>query len=404
MDLSREASETLLKEIDEKELVNIAKSLVGHESFTGQEQGIARFLGDYARSHGVNCSLVDAAPNRPNVLLSLGGSGPFGLLLNGHFDIDPVVDGWSFDPFAGAVKDGWLYGAGVVNMKAADAAMIEALLAFKRSKMSARRPIGASLVCGELQGGFGTIKLVEAGVRAKHAVVGEPTRLSVETYHYGIRRMRVTIKGRAAHLAYADTGRDAIQAALQAIRSLSELDFAASRLESNPRTPVLNIGSIRGGISDRFEDWRPAIVPDTCVFTVDIRLPTDRDEAEVVALIQRKIEEAVPSGIEVKTELLKPPEYYPRPSFQIQQSSPIVETLVRAHERVVGTSPVVGDLGRNSLFGSDAPYLARAGIEAVVYGPGDPVLMNAPDERIQISEMVTAAKVYAVLAAELCGR
>jgi len=49
-------------------------------------------------------------------------SGSGGILFNGHLDTNPVTEGWTVDPWGGVYDDRFIYGIGVSNMKAGDAA------------------------------------------------------------------------------------------------------------------------------------------------------------------------------------------------------------------------------------------------------------------------------------------
>src|SRR5277367_5572296 len=71
---------------------------------------------------------------RVNVLGRLEGSAPRpGLHFNGHFDVVPVGDGWTVEPFGALICDGKLYGRGVSDQKAGIAASIFAIEAIRRA-------------------------------------------------------------------------------------------------------------------------------------------------------------------------------------------------------------------------------------------------------------------------------
>jgi acetylornithine deacetylase len=55
-------------------------------------------------------------------------------------------------------------------------------------------------------------------------------------------------------------------------------------------------------------------------------------------------------------------------------------------------------------YGSDLRLLTgKGGIPTVQYGPGDAALAHAPDERVPLREVVTCARVLALLAVDYCG-
>ena len=59
-------------------------------------------------------------------------------MFNGHMDTNPVGEGWSRDPLGGDVDNQFIYGIGVANMKAADAAYLAAVQAVMRSGIKPR--------------------------------------------------------------------------------------------------------------------------------------------------------------------------------------------------------------------------------------------------------------------------
>jgi hypothetical protein len=78
-----------------------------------------------------------------------------------------------------------------------------------------------------------------------------------------------------------------------------------------------------------------------------------------------------------------------------------MDALSRAHQRVRGTAVEVNVDAAAQCFVTDAVDMAQAGIETLVYGPA--AWHYEPDEFIDITEMVDAAKVYLATAGRLMG-
>ena len=85
-----------------------------------------------------------------------GTGGGKSLLFNGHLDTNPVTEGWTVDPWAGKVDDNFIYGIGVSNMKAGDAAYFCAVKTLIEAGVKLRGDVILTFVVGELQGGVGT--------------------------------------------------------------------------------------------------------------------------------------------------------------------------------------------------------------------------------------------------------
>lgn len=87
----------------------------------------------------------EPTPGRVSVLGRLEGTDPSApsLCLMGHTDVVPVNPaGWSHDPFAGDLDDGWVWGRGAIDMLNTTAAMT---VAFRRLVASGFRPRGTLL-------------------------------------------------------------------------------------------------------------------------------------------------------------------------------------------------------------------------------------------------------------------
>ncbi len=132
------------------ELIELARALIRIPSINppdppGPEMAAAVFLADRLRSEGLAPEVIESAPGRGNVTTLLRGDGTGGepLLLLSHHDVVPArrEDGWTHDPFAAEIADGYLYGRGAVDMKqmVAMEAMVVILLA-KRARAIGRDP------------------------------------------------------------------------------------------------------------------------------------------------------------------------------------------------------------------------------------------------------------------------
>jgi acetylornithine deacetylase/succinyl-diaminopimelate desuccinylase-like protein len=86
----------------------------------GPELDAARFIAAALRDDGIPATVFEPVPGRGSVVARLRGDGTGGapLLLLSHLDVVPApLEGWTHDPFAGDVADGWIYGRGAVDMK-----------------------------------------------------------------------------------------------------------------------------------------------------------------------------------------------------------------------------------------------------------------------------------------------
>lgn len=105
----------------------------------GNEIAVARYLDSTLRAAGIETHLFEPAPGRAAFVARLRGSGAQKpVLLMAHMDVVGVqADEWSVDPFAGVVKDGYVYGRGAIDDKGMLAANLVTMLLLKRHVLDA---------------------------------------------------------------------------------------------------------------------------------------------------------------------------------------------------------------------------------------------------------------------------
>ena len=98
------------------------------------ETKAATFIKQILDKEGIASEIFEGQPGRGNLVARLKGSGKKRpLLLMGHTDVVGVErDKWSFDPFGGTVKDGYIYGRGASDDKGMTSACLEAFLLLHR--------------------------------------------------------------------------------------------------------------------------------------------------------------------------------------------------------------------------------------------------------------------------------
>ncbi|MFL5488431.1 MAG: M20/M25/M40 family metallo-hydrolase [Gemmatimonadaceae bacterium] len=106
----------------------------------------ARFLKQILEREGIAAEILDTTemgPNRANLYARLRGTGAKkAVALVHHIDVVPVTPAsWSVDPFSGAIKDGYIWGRGAIDMKGNGVAQLMAMIALKRSGLPRTRDI-----------------------------------------------------------------------------------------------------------------------------------------------------------------------------------------------------------------------------------------------------------------------
>lgn len=405
----------VLDQIDPAAIVALASDLVRIPSFKGEESDLARWAAAYFADRGYEVDLQEVSPGRLQTVARLRGTGGGrSIMFNGHLDIDPLAMNWKHDPWQPTVEGDRLYGAGVMNMKGGDAAMIMAAEAIRTSGLDLPGDVVVALVVGELQGGVGTVHLLETGLRTDAAIVPEPFGTdAVVTTHAGVAELAVTTLGYSRHITDRTGAVDAIEKMMQAIPAIRGTAFRPNTCPDLPALPLVNVGGIIGGRGRDHDLKGPNFTSDCCTVLVDVRFPPGQTAQTVEEDIRAALDAVAAADPEFRYEIENPlPARYGALAVtmeptDIPHDAEIVQTVLRAYREVVGRDPRrVGASLPMSYAGNDTAHLWRAGIPCVLFGPagGWDERPDEPDQFVHVSEMATCARVLALSALEVCSR
>jgi acetylornithine deacetylase/succinyl-diaminopimelate desuccinylase family protein len=337
------------------------------------EKRLGEFLAQAAHRGGLDVEWQEVFPNRSNLIGRLLPSGKVRqrILLAPHMDTVGVSSDDQFKPVS---KNGRLSGRGACDTKGSVAVMFSALLELARAKqrLTSTEIVFAALV-DEESGQAGSRFLARSGFKADLAIVGEPTNLQIVTAHKGDLWLQLETRGKAAHGARPELGRNAVHL-MAKIVDLLETEYARQlrrRRHRLLRHATINVGTISGG-------RQPNIVPDRCTIRIDRRtIPGENDPAvkrEILSFIRRH-------GLSATMTDTKNDE--PAPPMETNPRLPLVQQLLRCARQ---KKPVGVD------FFSDAGVLAAAGIPSVVFGPGDIAQAHTSDEWVARSQLEQGTK------------
>lgn len=345
------------------DVVKLARRLVDEpsENPPGEEAGVADVLRERLESSPVDFSVetTDVLPDRPNVIATAGDPSRGHVLLTGHTDVVPAdPEQWTGHPYELATADGRLVGRGISDMKGSLAAKVIAAESYL-SNTAEPGAVTLAFVVDEEHLGRGTQALVEDGIGAEYAILGEPSRLDVCVAQKGVVRYRVTVEGESAHSGSPDEGRNAISGVARLVDRFESLD-ARRRTETNhPHlTPeTVTVTEIEGGTA-------PNVVPDVATLTVDWRtLPAEGQSPESYD----ETVERICSAVQSETELSIEPErtVFARGVELDSDHELVTELRASAADVDVDASAV----GFNAA--TDARFLVHeADVPTVLFGPG----------------------------------
>ncbi|MDT4920396.1 MAG: hypothetical protein QOI15_1298 [Pseudonocardiales bacterium] len=132
---------------------------------THPERPAAEWVAEKLDEVGIESQIIEAAPGRASTVARLAGSDPSRppLLIHGHLDVVPAdAAEWSVDPFAGEVRDDYVWGRGAVDMKDMDAMTLALIREWQRTGRKPPRDIVLAFVSDEEAGGvYGAHHLVD---------------------------------------------------------------------------------------------------------------------------------------------------------------------------------------------------------------------------------------------------
>ena len=106
----------------------------------GNEIKAAQFFKEIFDREGIEARIIESAPGRGNIYARLRGSGAKkAVMLLNHMDVVPAdAKLWTEAPFSGAVKDGYIWGRGALDMKGPAIIELMTLIALKRNNVALR--------------------------------------------------------------------------------------------------------------------------------------------------------------------------------------------------------------------------------------------------------------------------
>lgn len=390
--------------VKRKRVTALASEAVRVKSYGGNEDEIADLMAERLSEAGLEVEKQPVAPGRFNVIGTWRGegNGP-SFMYNGHMDTNPAGEGWTKDPLGGEIDEEFVYGIGISNMKSANASFLHAVEVLRETGFKPKGNLVVAYVVGELQGGIGTLKLIESGHRADYFVVGEPTELTLLTRHAASFVFEIWVYGSTRHLSKREEGVDAIAKMEAILPRLRELKFSGAESDEVRELNRVHVGIIRGAMSREFLEWRPQQLADTCMIRGAGRFGKGQTLESAMKDLERFLREQSVTDPEFRAEVkLVSKDRVFMPPFWSDPASKPARAIARAHEDVTGERPKIGAHTPAKFFGSDAAHLAAAGMTGLLYGPGGKY-NTMPDERVSIDEMVVASKTYARVVADILG-
>jgi acetylornithine deacetylase len=421
----RDEAVALLQELVRTRSVNPNYPGIDRAEHLGGETRVNDVLEERYREAGLETHRVAEDPDRVNLVgVRAGAGGGRSLILNGHIDTVPPVEGdWvGGSPWSAEIVDGRLYGLGATDMKASAVAMWLAARALGDADIRLAGDLQLHSVVGEETAEYqlGTLACVRAGFRADGAIVTEPSNpprpLTVTPTSAGFCWLRVTVTGKATHAGNRPLairpggpgdaiGVNALEKGVRIVRALQDLERQWGITKSHPYfSPgffTIMPGIFRADPGVPF----PAYFPDRAELHWLLWYPPDEDDEDVI----REVEEHVLAACQLDPWLREHPptiEWLMRyPGMFTLWEHPLPQAMARAWEAVTGEPLPEPSPAYPVNFGAamEGTWLEREGIPSIVFGPGDLRVAHSKDEYVSLDEMLAAAAGLAAGAVEWCG-
>jgi len=156
------------------------------------------------------------------------GKGRKIVVFDGHIDTVDVGNpaNWSFDPFSGEVKDGFVHGRGTVDQKGGPAAFVTAGRILKELAFNGDLTIyfTGTVMEEDCDGLCWKYLVEEEKIRPDFAVITEPTNMNIYRGHRGRMEIEVIFRGLSAHGSAPERGKNAIYMASRACLEIEKLN------------------------------------------------------------------------------------------------------------------------------------------------------------------------------------
>ena len=402
----------ILAEVKEEEIVAMCCDVINIPSPTGEELQMAQYMQIALAQDGLKVTWQEVEEGRANVVGRwVGSGGGKNLMFNGHMDTsntgrEEFLTGLGYKPNA-VVKNGFIYGLGIYNMKGALVCYTHAVKALQRAGVRLKGDVIIAAVAGEIEKtqwgefkgkeyrgyGLGTHYLVNHGILPDMCILGEPTDMHLVLEHFGSMWVRISCTGIYVHTAFCE-GREEMNS-IRRMHALMEpiLKWIAgweSKASYGGKKATVTLGGIRGGHA-----WRASRTPEKTDLFLDVRVPPTIPMSEARREVQSlflELEKQHPDwGLEFET-------YVSVPGARIDEEHELIRAIEVNHERIMGKPPEREVV----TWCSDASVLSRYGVETVNYGPSSGP-RDKEGEKVKIQTLVDITRILALSAAELCG-
>jgi putative selenium metabolism hydrolase len=367
--------------------------MVKIKSLSGGEKEVVQMIRRQMLDAGIDEVHFDGLGN----VIGRMGNGKKVLAIDGHVDTVDAgnLTNWEFDPFSGDIRDGFVHGRGTVDQKGGVAAFITAGRIIRELGLANDLTIYlvGSVMEEDCDGLCWKYIVEEEGIRPDVVISTEPTNLNIYRGQRGRMEMDVVFTGISAHGSAPERGKNAIYMGAETCLEIEKLN------DQLMVDDFLGKGSIT---VSQFRSGAPSLcaVADHAAIHLDRRLTWGETREMAVSEIEKIVRNmqarvVLPyyrqkgwTGLEYGME-----QYYP--TWLLAEDHPMVRKGVEAFTGLFGKRPKVD---KWTFSTNGVTINGIYGIPVIGFGPGNEVMAHAPNEKVPVSDLVTASAFYAAFA------
>lgn len=338
-----------------QEAIALLKQLISIQSFSREEEGTAALIEAFFQRKGIPFHRKKNniwAYNR-----YFDASKPT-VLLNSHHDTVKPNPSWTLNPYEPLEKDGKLFGLGSNDAGGSLCSLIVTFCHFYDNPHLAYNVVMAATAEEEISGREGLELIVSDLPPIEFAIVGEPTEMHLAVAEKGLLVLDCIAHGKSGHAA-REEGENAIYKAIDDIQWIRSYQYPKV-------SPTL--GPIKMSVTIVNAGTQHNVVPDSCKFTIDVRVTDQYTLEEIIDIINKNIK----SEIAARSVRLRP--------SSIPMEHPIVQAGVR--------------LGRNTYGSPTTSDQALIDCPSLKMGPGHSGRSHTADEFIYLHEIEEGVAQY----------
>ena len=393
--------EKVVDYVDQEALVALTQQLIQVKSVYdpevpgANETAVAGLVAEILEAMGLEVTMEEVAPGRPNVVGILEGTGPGKtLLMEGHTDVVTAGDleEWTVDPFGGQIDGQRIYGRGACDTKGNLAAAIMAVKAIQDARIPFQGRILLCVPVDEEGLMLGIKDFIRRGWAdtVDAAFICEPEENHLCITQKGALRIALRVFGKMAHGAMPLAGINPNWGMAAVIGELEKLEQA--EIQRVGKDPFLGYPSITPTIlkAPNKGEAQINVIPKECYMTLDIRTVPGQEHQVLIRQIQGILDQLTTERPDFKAvmEVLEE-----RPWTATDKEHPVVRAMDKAYRQVTGKTPTY-----NGVPGAtDGTFLhAWKDIPIITTGAGDRLIPHQADEYVDIPQLVEACRLFAL--------